>query len=116
MSMSLCGALWDADLLELDKCLNHADKFERGHEDIFEFRLPPLGDLLSAKIMHDNSGLTNPVRALQSHMTFKEYEQMFTFFNRIGILETLKLLTRGMTCRFCFRVIGGCPEKLLNST
>ena len=63
--LSLKGTLRTEEEIELDKCLNHADKFERGHEDIFEFRLPPLGDLLSAKIMHDNSGLTNPdVRCL----------------------------------------------------
>ena len=66
MFLSLKGTLRTEEEIELEKCLNHADKFERGHEDIFEFRLPPLGDLLSAKIMHDNSGLTNPVRALQS--------------------------------------------------
>ena len=63
--LSLKGTLRTEEEIELEKCLNHADKFERGHEDIFEFRLPPLGDLLSAKIMHDNSGLTNPdVRCL----------------------------------------------------
>ena len=60
MFLSLKGALGTVEEIELDKCLNHADKFERGHEDIFELRLPPLGDLLGAKIMHDNSGLTNP--------------------------------------------------------
>ena len=60
MFLSLSGALWDIVTLELDKCLNHTDKFERGCEDIFEFRFPPLGNLLSAKVMHDNSGLTNP--------------------------------------------------------
>ena len=59
MFLSLSGAIWDVDTLELNKCLNHTDKFERGSEDIFEFRLPPLGNLLSAKVMHDNSGLTN---------------------------------------------------------
>ena len=65
MFLSLKGTLRTEEEIELEKCLNHADKFERGHEDIFEFRLPPLGDLLSAKIMHDNSGLTNPdVRCL----------------------------------------------------
>ena len=58
--MSLKGTLRTEARIELDQCLNHADKFERGHEDIFEFRLPPLGDLVSVKIMHDNSGLTNP--------------------------------------------------------
>jgi hypothetical protein len=62
--LSLKGALWDVDSIELDKCLNHTDKFERGSEDIFEFRFPQLGDILSLKIMHDNSGLTNPVRQI----------------------------------------------------
>jgi hypothetical protein len=62
--LSLNGSLWDVDTLELDKCLNHTDKFERGQEDIFEFRLPLLGDILSVKVIHDNSGLTNPVRRL----------------------------------------------------
>ena len=57
--MSLRGSLRTEEIA-LNKCLNHTDKFERGQEDIFEFRLPPLGELLSAKIMHDNSGLTNP--------------------------------------------------------
>ncbi len=61
MFLSLNGTLRTESLLELDKCLNHTDKFERGSEDIFEFRFPPLGTLLSAKIMHDNSGITNPV-------------------------------------------------------
>ena len=60
MFLSLTGTLRTEEEIKLDKCLNHADKFERGHEDIFELRLAPLGDLLSAKIMHDNSGLTNP--------------------------------------------------------
>ena len=59
MFLSLNGTLRTESLLELDKCLNHIDKFERGSEDIFELRLPPLGTLLSAKIMHDNSGITN---------------------------------------------------------
>ena len=58
--LSLKGTLRTEEAFELDKCLNHTDKFERGSEDIFEFRFPPLGDILSAKIMHDNSGLTNP--------------------------------------------------------
>ena len=58
--LSLKGTLRTEEEFELDKCLNHTDKFERGSEDIFEFRFPPLGDILSAKIMHDNSGLTNP--------------------------------------------------------
>ncbi len=62
--LSLKGVLWDVDSIELDKCLNHTDKFERGSEDIFEFRFPQLGDILSLKIMHDNSGLTNPVRQI----------------------------------------------------
>ena len=57
--LSLSGTLRSEEAFELDKCLNHTDKFERGSEDIFEFRLPPLGNLLSAKVMHDNSGLTN---------------------------------------------------------
>ena len=61
MFLSLIGSLWEIEEFELDKCLNHTDKFERGSEDIFEFRFPPLGTLLSAKIMHDNSGITNPV-------------------------------------------------------
>jgi hypothetical protein len=60
--LSLKGALWDVESIELAECLNHTDKFERGSEDIFEFRFPPLGEILSLKIMHDNSGLTNPVR------------------------------------------------------
>ena len=59
MFLSLSGTLRSEEAFELDKCLNHTDKFERGSEDIFEFRLPPLGNLLSAKVMHDNSGLTN---------------------------------------------------------
>ncbi len=59
--LSLSGALFDINSIELDKCLNHIDKFERGSEDVFEFRFPPLGDILSAKIMHDNSGMSNPV-------------------------------------------------------
>ena len=58
--LSLSGTLRTEETFELDKCLNHTDKFERGCEDIFEFRFPPLGNLLSAKVMHDNSGLTNP--------------------------------------------------------
>ena len=62
MFLSLRGTLRAEEDFELDKCLNHIDKFERGSEDIFEFRFPPLGDILSLKIMHDNSGLTNPVR------------------------------------------------------
>jgi hypothetical protein len=69
--LSLKGTLRTEEEIALDKCLNHADKFERGHEDIFEFRLPPLGDILSAKIMHDNSGLTNPdVRCLSLPLFF----------------------------------------------
>ena len=60
MFMTLKGTLRTEEEFELDKCLNHIDKFERGSEDVFEFRFPPLGDILSAKIMHDNSGLTNP--------------------------------------------------------
>ena len=58
--LSLKGSLRTEEEFELDKCLNHTDKFERGSEDVFEFRFLPLGDILSAKIMHDNSGLTNP--------------------------------------------------------
>ena len=61
MFLSLKGTLRTEEEFELDKCLNHIDKFERGSEDVFEFRFPPLGDILSAKIMHDNSGLSNPV-------------------------------------------------------
>ena len=64
MFLSLRGSLRAEEDFELDKCLNHVDKFERGSEDIFEFRFPQLGDILSLKIMHDNSGLTNPVRQI----------------------------------------------------
>ena len=78
--LSLKGTLRTEEEFELDKCLNHTDKFERGSEDIFEFRFPPLGDILSAKIMHDNSGLTNPdVRRspflpISFLLTYQEFE------------------------------------------
>ena len=87
--LSLKGTLRTEEEIELDKCLNHADKFERGHEDIFEFRLPPLGDLLSAKIMHDNSGLTNPdVRCLSPPYFVSA---VFVLFNSFSSCECLTL-------------------------
>ena len=91
----MCGTLFDVYSIELDKCLNHTDKFERGSEDIFEFRFPPLGDILSAKIMHDNSGLTNPVRSMLHCIVFKWNFRVINFsdhqdwhLKEIEILDT----------------------------
>ncbi len=54
--LSITGSLNSAQSLELRYDERGVDKFENGSEDVFEFHLPPLGDIVNIKVMHDNSG------------------------------------------------------------
>jgi hypothetical protein len=54
--LSITGSLHSVQSLELRYVERDVDKFESGSEDVFEFHLPPLGDIASIKVMHDNTG------------------------------------------------------------
>ena len=54
--LSITGDLHSVQSLELENASNRGDKFESGSDDTFEFHLPPLGNILGIKIMHDNFG------------------------------------------------------------
>jgi len=54
--LSITGEFDSVRSLELEYASNNGDKFESGSDDVFEFHLPPLGNILSIKIMHDNFG------------------------------------------------------------
>jgi hypothetical protein len=52
--LSITGALDSVQSLELKYDEDRADKFESGSEDVFEFHLPALGDIISVKVSRDN--------------------------------------------------------------
>lgn len=54
--ISITGELHSVQSLELHYNGLRDDKFESGSEDFFDLHLPPLGNIDSIKIMHDNSG------------------------------------------------------------
>ena len=54
--LSITGGFHSVQSLELENASNRGDKFESGSDDTFEFHLPPLGNILGIKIMHDNFG------------------------------------------------------------
>jgi hypothetical protein len=55
--LNITGELNCVQSLELKYNGLRSDKFESGCDDMFDFYLPPLGNIVKIKIMHDNSGI-----------------------------------------------------------
>jgi len=55
--LNITGELNSVQSLELKYNGLRSDKFESGCDDMFEFHLPPLGNIVEIKVMHDNSGI-----------------------------------------------------------
>eukprot|EP00794_Sanderia_malayensis_P016965 gene16965-18674_t len=55
--LTLYGEFGDSGERKLSKSETHMDKFERNQDDVFKLEFVSLGDLLKAKIRHDNSGV-----------------------------------------------------------